>query len=103
MDQANELTGILNSMGETADAVAATLRAASTKGVRNTVRFLNPVIRYCQVRLRHEEYALDLIQQDILRMLLPNGRKVEVRLPQPVKDYLDAFHRGQFPDLELPS
>jgi hypothetical protein len=103
MSQADELTKILTGMGDSADAVAVTLRAASIKGVRNTVRFLNPVVRYCQVQLRLDDYALDLTQRNKVRMILPDGTTIQVWLPQPVKDFLEAFHRGAFPDLELPN
>ncbi len=102
MNYATELTRILTELGETPDDVAASLRAAGIKGVRNTVRFLNPVIRYCQSQLRIDEYALDLIQKKMLRMLLPNGTRVEVVVPPPVHEFLLAFHSGGHPDLELP-
>jgi hypothetical protein len=101
MNEENELTKILAGMGDSADAVAATLRATSIKGVRNSARFLNPIVRYCQSLLRLDDYALDLILRRALRMILPDGRKAEVQLPQPVVEFLDGFHAGKFPDLEL--
>ena len=101
MNEADELAEILSGMGSTAEAVALTLSAAGIKGVRNTVRFLNPVVRYCQAKLRLDDYALDLLQGDILRMVLPNERTVEAQLPPPVHAFLAAFHGGSFPTLEL--
>jgi hypothetical protein len=103
MNYATELTSILTGLGDTTDAVAVTLRTAGIKGVRNAVRFLNPLVRYCQSQLRVDDYALDLIQANTLRMVLPSGAKVTVALPAPVRDFLQAFHSGQLPDLELPS
>jgi hypothetical protein len=104
MDYASELTRVLMALGDTADAVAGNLGAARIKGVRNTVRFLNPVVRYCQFQLHLDEYALDLIQPNTLRMILPDGvRRVEVAVPPPVKEFLLAYHRGKFSDLELPN
>ena len=103
MDHATELTRILTGLGDNADAVAASLKAAGIKGVRNTVRFLNPVIRYCQAQLTLDDYALDLIRKGVVRMVLPDGKKVLVQLPQSAKDFLDEFHNGNFPDLELPN
>src|SRR2546421_6776671 len=103
MNQAEELKTILNGLGDTAIAIAVTLASANIKGVRNTVRFLNPVIRYCQAQLRLDDYSLDLIHPDAVRMVLPDGAKVEVHLPAAVAEFLTAFHRGAFPDLELPA
>lgn len=102
MNQVDELTRILGSLGATADAVAVTLRGAQISGVRNTVRFLNPVVRYCQAQLRLDNYALDLTQGNQLRMVLPDGTRVLALLPASVKNFLDAFHHGAYPDLELP-
>ena len=103
MNRSGELAKILSDMGETAATVALTLRGAGVQGVRNTVRFLNPVVRYCQAQLRLDDYSLGLIHRDILRMSLPNGRTVEVQLPPSVRNFLDAFNRGAFPDLVLPA
>src|SRR5262249_55844619 len=102
MNHAAELANILSGMGDTAHAVALTLGAASVQGVRNTVRFLNPIVRYCQAELRLDDYSLHLIQKDILRMVLPNQRALEVQLPRSVRGFLDAFNSGTFPNLELP-
>jgi len=102
MNYAAELTRILTGLGDTSDAVAATLKATSIKGVRNTVRFLNPIVRYCQAHLRLDNYALDVIEPNTLRIVLPSDAKVRVPLPPPVSRFLHAFHRGDFPDLELP-
>ena len=40
-----ELARILKELGNTADEVAAALQAKGIKGVRNTARFLNPLVR----------------------------------------------------------
>jgi hypothetical protein len=102
MSEPSELTTILSGLGGSADAVAATLRDAGIRGVRNTVRFLNPIIRYCLARLRLDDYALDVTQRDVMRMVLPGGKHERVPLPDAVKQFLDAFNRGAHPELEVP-
>lgn len=91
---------MLEELGSTADEVAATLRAKGIKGVRNTVRFLNPVVRYAYTR-QAEVYGIDLIQGDQLRIVFANGQVQEVAVPEAVQRFLDNFHRGQYPDLEM--
>jgi hypothetical protein len=97
MDQAT----MLNQLGQTADEVAAFLRSRNIQGVRNTVRFLNPVVRYVQGQVA-DARTIDVMTGDSLRILFLDGRKQEVSLPPAVKDFLDAFNRGAFPDLEMP-
>ena len=93
---------MLEELGNTADEVAAALRQRGIKGVRNTVRFLNPVVRYAHTGLV-DVYGIDLIQGDRLRIVFANGRAEEVAVPEPVQRFLDNFHRGQYPDLEMPA
>lgn len=93
---------MLDELGNTADEVAVALRQRGIKGVRNTVRFLNPVVRYAHTRLA-DVYGIDLIQGDRLRIVFANGRAEEVAVPEPVRHFLDNFHRGQYPDLEMPA
>ena len=102
MSQANQLAGILADLGVTADDVAASLKAQSIQGVRNAARFLNPVVRHVQAQLRMDEYKLDLTQPNTLRLTLPDGAQVKTPLPVAVKQFLDAFDRGAYPELEMP-
>jgi hypothetical protein len=92
---------MLDALGSTPDEVANALRARTIKGVRNTVRFLNPIVRYATTCLT-EVYGIDLIQGDRLRIVFANGSTTEVVVPDPVLRFLEAFHRGQYPDLEMP-
>jgi hypothetical protein len=91
---------MLEELGSTADEVAAALRTRGIKGVRNTVRFLNPIVRYAHTR-QVEVYGIDLIQGDRLRIIFANGQVQEVAVPEPVQHFLDNFHRGLYPDLEM--
>jgi hypothetical protein len=92
---------MLDALGSTPEEVADALRARGIKGVRNTVRFLNPVVRYAHTQLAGV-YGIDLIQGDRLRIVFADGTVSEAPVPDPVLRFLDAFHRGQYPDLEMP-
>src|SRR4029077_1915329 len=97
---ASDLGAVLLKMGNTADEIAVTLRAARVQGVRNTVRFLNPVVRYCQRHLTLDHYTLDVMQQGLLRIHLPDFTE-EFPLSLPIVEFLEEFNRGAYPDLEL--
>jgi hypothetical protein len=38
----------------------------------------------------------------MLRLLFHDGRQEETLLPQAVRQFLDAFNRGKYPELERP-
>ena len=102
MDHGRELVRLLADLDKTAEEVASILRSSGVQGTRNTARFLNPIVRYAQRHLRVDDYALDVIKPQTLRMTLPDGTTAEALLPRGVQHFLDAFHRGQYPDLEIP-
>lgn len=91
---------MLDALGTTPDEVADALRGLGIKGVRNTVRILNPVVRYAR-SVSADTYGIDLIRGDRLRIVFADGRVTEVPVPQAVLEFLDRFHRGHYPDLEL--
>jgi hypothetical protein len=102
-----DLPSVLLGLGNTAHSIAATLRANGVQGARNTLRHLNPVVRYVERRLLLDEYELSLEQPQVksvmtLRLALPDGKIEETVITGPVKEFLEAFNRGDFPDLELP-
>ena len=90
----------LHSLGNTADEVAAALRAKGVRGTPNTIRHLNPIVRYIQTEIaaRCDVRVVD----KKLTIQFPDGRHQEVPIPQPITDFLDAFNQGQYPDLLLP-
>ena len=91
---------LLQSLGNTADEVAAALRAKGVRGAPNTIRHLNPIVRCVQAEI---EARCDIGVVDTkLTLRFPDGRHEEVTIPQPVKQFLDAFNQGQYPDLVLP-
>jgi hypothetical protein len=91
---------MLDSLGKNADEVAAALRAQGVQGVPNTIRFLNPVVRYAQARVGGNPAGV--LIGDTLTLTFPNGREQKETLPQPVREFLDAFDQGAYPDLILP-
>ena len=101
MSIASDRADLLGRMGTIPDDVAATLRTANVQGIRHTVRFLNPIIRYAQVGLRLDSLDPDMMTGVSVR-LRHGGNSHEVPCPAVVQDFLHAFNTGTYPDLELP-
>lgn len=93
---------MLDELGTTPDEVADALRARGINGVRNTVRILNPIVRYVTAQLA-EVRSIDLILVDRLRIVFASGETTEVPVPGAVLRFLKMFHRGAYPDLEMPT
>jgi hypothetical protein len=93
---------LLNTLGDTLDEIAAALLSHGVQGVRNTVRNLNPVVRYLAPHIRVDAFYLDVMQGDRVRLTHRNGKKEETVMPEPVRQFMDAFNRGKYPELELP-
>jgi hypothetical protein len=91
---------MLDALGTTPDEVADSLRARGIKGVRNNARYLNPIVRYATA-VTPDVYGIDIIYEDRLRIVFADGRVIEVPVPLAVLAFLDLFHRGGYPDLEL--
>jgi hypothetical protein len=103
MDLQDDLRTTLKGMGDTADEVAATVRAKGVQGVRNAVRLLNPVVRYIQNTLRNDNLDLDVTTGKTIRFKSGSiVRTQEMPIPEPVRQFMEAFNRGAYPDLELP-
>lgn len=106
MNRQTSIEQLLADLGPTVADVADAFRKANIHGVRNTVRYLNPVVRYVQETLRVDDYMLDIWTSagspDVLRVNAPSGGHFEITLPKVVKDFLVEFNRGAYPDLELP-
>ena len=100
-----DLPSILLGLGTTPDQVAATLRANGVQGVRNTIRHLNPIVRFVERQLVLDDYQLCLEsngQETKVRLRLRNGQTEHAIINGPVKSFLGAFNAGAFPELELP-
>jgi hypothetical protein len=92
---------MLDELGTTPDEVADALRARGIRGVRNTVRILNPIVRYTTAQTP-DARAIDLILVDRLRIVFASGELTEMPVPTAVLRFLEMFHRGEYPDLEMP-
>jgi hypothetical protein len=102
-----DLPSILLGLGNTATSIAATLKANGVQGARNTLRHLNPLVRYVELQLPLDEYELSVEQPQVdsvmtLRLTLPDGKMEETVITGCIKEFLEAFNRGEFPELELP-
>jgi hypothetical protein len=90
---------MLRSLGKTANEVASTLKGKGIQGVPNTIRHLNPIVRYVQEQV---EAACNIhLVDNKLTIRFLDGREQEQAIPQPVQEFLDAFNEGKYPDLLL--
>jgi hypothetical protein len=87
-------------LGNSADQVARSLQAKGFKGVRNTVRTLNPFVRYAHT-LIPEAIDIHVITDRTLTVSQPSGAKEEIPVPEAVLAFLEAFNRGAYPELEM--
>lgn len=97
------VTMVLDNLGHTSDDIAHRLLDLGVCGVRNTVRFHNPLVRYLQAEFMDHfqtKVFMDVIKGDILRILFLNGEKQEVALADATVDFLEGFDRGYYPELE---
>jgi hypothetical protein len=90
---------VLAEVGHSADEIAETLDRRQIWGVRNTARFLNPIVRCVQLALSLGPFTIDLTYPETLRVLV-DATVVRAVLPEPVKDFLEAFNHGAYPQLE---
>src|SRR5438105_10385275 len=97
-----DLALVLAALGNSAKEVAAGIKAQRIKGVRNTARFLNPICRYVEVALTLDPLTVDVMDHGTLCIACPDGTTLKAPLPQPIKDFLDAFNRGTYPEIEKP-
>jgi hypothetical protein len=90
----------LEALGSTFDEVARTLHSKGIQGMRNTVRILNPIVRYLQTRLRNI-LAVDVLEGDAVHILYRDGGEETTPLPAAIREFLGAFDSGAYPDLEI--
>jgi hypothetical protein len=107
MSEKKNIGQILALLGNNGDGVALTLKTNAVQGVRNTIRHLNPIVRFVENHLRIDDYGLHLVQRGpgesyILRLALPEANE-DTELPKGVQEFLEAFNRGAYPELELPA
>jgi hypothetical protein len=101
MEPGTALRTLLEELGGTPDEVATRLGASGVHGVRNTARYLNPLVRYLRARLRANG-SIDVKLGDKARLTFGNGKTQVAVLPEAVRRFLVGFNRGDYPNLELP-
>lgn len=89
----------LELMGHSPDHVAATLRGANVRGLRDTTSFMNPIVRYVNQNLDIGA-MLEVGAGGTVLRILHHGKIHEMELPDPVRNFLERFHRGLYPELE---
>ena len=95
-----EFQSLLVGLGATADEINATLRADGLRARRQNTSFDNPIVRYLY---RHLDIGgrLDIPLGSSVLTIAREGTWLSIPLPLPVCDFLDRFHGGQYPQLEL--
>jgi hypothetical protein len=91
----------LAALGSTPTAVAETLRAAGVAGRRDSPSVQNVLVRYLN-RTVDIGGRLEVGASGEVVYLYRGGSAVSFRVPDPVREFLAAFHRGDYPDLEQP-
>ena len=94
---------MFDSIGSTADEIAATLKASGIKGVPNTVAALNPIVRYVLMHVKVDAMIVDVIRGTHLTMTFRDWQKTDIPLPDAVRDFLARFNRGEYPELLMTS
>lgn len=95
----DQIARVLDLVGSSPDHVAATLRGVKVRGLRDSTSCMNPIVRYLNQNLdlggRLEEGA-----DGTMLLMFREGTVYEVKLPDPVRTFLQRFHQGMYPDLE---
>jgi hypothetical protein len=95
------LSSLLAGLGNTPDEVASILKTHGIRGVPNTARFLNPLVRYLESQILLDCISLDVMQVDRVRLVFRDGKKEETIIPEAVRQFLDAFNNGAYPELTM--
>ncbi len=92
------ISQMLEGMGATPDAIAATVRRERVLGARDSSSFMNLIVRYLNRNLDLDG-KLEVGAGGTTLCMQLEGKVREVPLPLPVQGFLDCFHRGLNPDL----
>jgi hypothetical protein len=95
-----EILKLLGSLGSTPQDIAARLGAARIKAQKGSPSFQNPIVRYIYRNLNVGGLIYVPVHSRGLLTVVRQGKCRTVPLPEPVSDFLDAFHAGRFPQLE---
>ena len=92
------ITIALRELGQTADEVAASLRAEGCIGIRNDV-VLSPVAKYINCAV--PQILVPIVSTNHITVITHERTTVEVPLPQAVVEFLAAFNDGAYDDLAV--
>ena len=90
---------MFDDLGDTADKVAESLKQRGIRGIRDTVRILNPIVRYARTRLAGN-LDMNVFTGKSLHVVNQDGKDQDIQLPDAVVAFLDAFNKGAYPELE---
>lgn len=98
------LTTALHDLGSTPDAVAFTLEQADITGRPRSGAHC-PITRWMRCEVPEVAHLFRCLAEGpwlwitpaFLEGVLPDGQRVEIPIPIPVGDFIDAFDRGGFP------
>jgi hypothetical protein len=92
---------LLAAMGDTADEVAERLRAEGIQGRRASLSFENPIVRYLYRHL-NIGHRLEVAAGSFVLRSVAGGQVQEADLSGGVREFLQRFDQGLYPDLEAP-
>lgn len=97
----HEIEATLVRMGDTPDGVAEVVRTARVIGRRESGSFENPLVRYLN-RTVDIGGRMEVGSSGKVLLLYREGTAMSFPLPPAVREFLEAFHRGDYPDLVQP-
>jgi hypothetical protein len=95
----DQIARVLDLMGSSPDRIAATLLGATVQRLRDNTSSMNPIVRYLNQNLDLEG-RLEEGADGTMLLVFCEGGVYEVKLPDPVRTFLQRFHQGLYPDLE---
>src|SRR5690349_12209827 len=90
-----QIARMLELMGASPDHVAATMRRAEIRGLRDSTSFMNPIVRYLNQNMDIGA-RLEVGADGTMLWMQYQGQIQAIRLPGPVKDFLERFHGGSY-------
>ena len=93
------LLTLLCGLGATPPDIAARLGAEGMRGQRGSPSFQNPIVRYIARNLKVGGLVYVPVGTGLLTVVR-EGNCRTVQLPKSVALFLEAFHSGEFPQLE---
>jgi hypothetical protein len=95
----DHIIALLGTMGDTPEAVAATLERETIRGLRGACCFQNPVVQYLN---RHFDIGgrLEIEKGTGVLRIVREGKFREAPLPLACASFLEQFHQGLHPHLE---